>query len=147
MLGSETLPRHRAAVDRGERSVLFGPGSLAEAVRLPGECCTQVVIARHLFSVSDSSLEETRRKGVSSRGGSHFVEITVPEAPVRLEPGIGWLLRTVHDRGRVTILGRQIVLRCWCALLMRGLPDFAVMIERGRGEDHATGSTTSRGAE
>ncbi len=128
----EMLARHRAAVDLGERSILFGLASLAEGVDLPGEYCTHVVIARLPFSVPDSPLEEARREWVESRGGSPFIELTVPEAAVRLRQGIGRLLRTVHDRGRVTILDRRIVTKRWGALLMRGMPDFEVVIERGR---------------
>ena len=37
----EMLARHRAAIDRGDRSMLFGLQSLAEGVDLPGEYCTQ----------------------------------------------------------------------------------------------------------
>jgi ATP-dependent DNA helicase DinG len=128
----EMLARHRAAVDRVDRSVLFGLSSFAEGVDLPGEYCTHVVIAKLPFSVPDSPLEEARREWVESRGGSPFIEITVPEAAVRLKQGLGRLLRTIHDRGRVTILDRRIVTKRWGGLLMRGMPDFEVVIERGR---------------
>ena len=61
------------------------------------------------------------------------------EAGLRRLPGIGQslartigrLLRTIHDRGRVTILDRRIVTKRWGGLLMRGMPDFEVVIERG----------------
>ena len=128
----EMLARHRAAVDRADRSVLFGLSTFAEGVDLPGEYCTHVVIAKLPFSVPDSPLEEARREWVESRGGSPFIEITVPEAAVRLKQGLGRLLRTIHDRGRVTILDRRIVTKRWGGLLMRGMPDFEVVIERCR---------------
>jgi ATP-dependent DNA helicase DinG len=38
----EMLARHRAAIDRGERSVLFGLQSLAEGVDLPRDYCTHL---------------------------------------------------------------------------------------------------------
>ena len=129
----EMLARHRAAVDRLARSVLFGLSTFAEGVDLPGDYCTHVVIVKLPFSVPDSPLEEARREWVESRGGSPFIEITVPEAAVRLKQGIGRLLRTIHDRGRVTILDRRIVTKRWGGLLMRGMPDFEVVIERSRG--------------
>jgi len=128
----EMLARHRSAVDRGDRSVIFGLSTFAEGVDLPGEYCTHVVIAKLPFSVPDSPLEEARREWVESRGGSPFIEITVPEAAVRLKQGLGRLLRTVNDTGRVTILDRRIVTKRWGGLLMRGMPDFEVVIERGR---------------
>lgn len=135
----EMLARHRSAVDRGDRSVIFGLSTFAEGVDLPGEYCTHVVIAKLPFSVPDSPLEEARREWVELRGGSPFIEITVPEAAVRLKQGLGRLLRTVTDTGRVTILDRRIVTKRWGGLLMRGMPDFEVVIERGR--------QTARGAQ
>jgi ATP-dependent DNA helicase DinG len=137
----EMLARHRAAVDRADRSVLFGLSTFAEGVDLPGEYCTHVVIAKLPFSVPDSPLEEARREWVESRGGSPFIEITVPEAAVRLKQGLGRLLRTIHDRGRVTILDRRIVTKRWGGLLMRGMPDFEVVIERGRATRPAAART------
>jgi ATP-dependent DNA helicase DinG len=140
----EMLARHRAAVDRLDRSVLFGLSTFAEGVDLPGDYCTHVVIVKLPFSVPDSPLEEARREWVESRGGSPFIEITVPEAAVRLKQGIGRLLRTIHDRGRVTILDRRIVTKRWGGLLMRGMPDFEVVIERGRGRGVAGQSAQPR---
>lgn len=140
----EMLARHRAAVDRLDRSVLLGLSTFAEGVDLPGDYCTHVVIVKLPFSVPDSPLEEARREWVESRGGSPFIEITVPEAAVRLKQGIGRLLRTIHDSGRVTILDRRIVTKRWGGLLMRGMPDFEVVIERGRGRAVAAPSAQPR---
>jgi len=42
----EMLSRHRAAIDSGERSVLFGLQSFSEGVDLPREYCTHVVCAK-----------------------------------------------------------------------------------------------------
>lgn len=51
----EMLARHRAAVDRADRSVLFGLSTFAEGVDLPGEYCTHVVIAKRPESRADDS--------------------------------------------------------------------------------------------
>ena len=129
----EMLARHRAAIDRGERSVLFGLQSLAEGVDLPREYCTHVVCARLPFSVPDSPLEEARREWIESQGGCSFIEITIPETAVRLKQLLGRLLRTDEDHGTATILDRRLVSKRWGGLLMRGLPDFEVVIEPLRG--------------
>lgn len=125
----EMLARHRAAIDRGDSSVLFGLNTFAEGVDLPGEYCTHVVLAKLPFSVPDSPLEEARREWVESNGHSAFIEITVPEAAVGLKQGLGRLLRTTEDSGIATILDRRLITRRWGGLLMRGLPDFEVVIE------------------
>lgn len=42
----ETLNKHKARVDDGQHSVLFGLASFAEGVDLPGAYCEHVVIAK-----------------------------------------------------------------------------------------------------
>lgn len=126
----EMLARHRAVIDRGESSVLFGLQSLAEGVDLPREYCTHVVVAKLPFSVPDSPLEEARREWIESQGRSSFIEITVPETARRFKQGLGRLLRTSDDHGTATVLDRRLVTKPWGGLLMRGLPDFEVVIEK-----------------
>lgn len=125
----EMVARHRAAIDRGERSILFGLTSLAEGVDLPYEYCTHVICAKLPFSVPDSPLEEARREFIESQGRSAFVEIALPEASVRLQQMAGRLMRTVDDYGRVTVLDRRLVTRPWGATLLKGLPPFQHVIE------------------
>jgi len=125
----EMLARHRAAIDRQERSVLFGLQSMAEGVDLPREYCTHVVCAKLPFAVPDSPLEEARREWIESQGRSPFIEVTLPETAVRLKQLLGRLIRTDEDHGTATILDRRLVSKRWGGLLMRGLPDFEVVIE------------------
>jgi ATP-dependent DNA helicase DinG len=125
----EMLARHRAAIDRGDRSVLFGLQSMAEGVDLPREYCTHVIWAKLPFSVPDSPLEEARREWVEAQGRSSFMELTLPETAVRFKQGLGRLLRTTEDYGTATVLDRRLVTKRWGFLLMRGLPDFEVVIE------------------
>ena len=129
----EMLSRHRAAIDSGERSVLFGLQSFSEGVDLPREYCTHVVCAKLPFSVPDSPLEEARREWIEAQGRSPFIDITVPETAVRLKQQLGRLIRTDEDHGTATILDRRLVSRRWGRLLMRGLPDFELVVEPARG--------------
>jgi len=125
----ELLARHKAAVSCGERSMLFGLASLAEGVDLPGELCTHVIVAKLPFPVPDSPLEEARREWLERQGRSPFLELCVPETAIRLKQGLGRLLRTHEDYGTATILDRRLVSKRWGRLLMRGLPDFEVVVE------------------
>jgi len=129
---AEMLARHRAAIDRGERSMLFGLASLAEGVDLPREYCTHVVVAKLPFCAPHTPLEEARREWIERQGRSSFMEITVPETAVKLKQGLGRLLRTDDDYGTATILDRRIVSKRWGRLLMRGLPDFELVVEPSR---------------
>jgi len=124
----ELLERHRARIDAGERSVLFGLASLAEGVDLPGEYCTHVICAKLPFSVPDNPLEETRREWIEAQGRSAFLERSVPEVGIRLAQATGRLLRTDDDHGTVTVLDPRLGRTHWGRMLLRGLPPFRIVI-------------------
>jgi ATP-dependent DNA helicase DinG len=125
----EMLARHRAAVDRGDRSVLFGLQSMAEGVDLPRAYCTHVVWSKLPFAVPDSPLEEARREWIEGQGRSYFMEVTVPETAQRFKQGLGRLIRTTEDWGVVTVLDNRLITKRWGSLLMRGIPDFERVME------------------
>ncbi|MBI5792618.1 MAG: ATP-dependent DNA helicase DinG [Rhodocyclales bacterium] len=133
----EMLARHRAAVDRGDRSVLFGLQSMAEGVDLPRAYCTHVVWSKLPFAVPDSPLEEARREWIEGQGRSYFMEVTVPETAQRFKQGLGRLIRTTEDWGVVTVLDNRLITKRWGSLLMRGIPDFErVMDARAQVQRH-----------
>ena len=138
----EMIARHKATIDQGGSSILFGLSSFAEGVDLPGEYCTSLVIAKLPFSVPDSPLAEARAEWITSLGRSPFVEIALPEASVRLQQAVGRLLRTGDDYGTVTILDRRITTKRWGSSLMKGLPDFAVLAGKAA-NDAVEGSARS----
>lgn len=120
----ELLRRHREAVDAGQGSVLFGLASFAEGVDLPGAYCRHVVIAKIPFSTPDDPLEAALAEWIEQRGGNAFMEITVPDAAVRLVQASGRLLRTEQDFGRITLLDRRIVSKRYGKLILDALPPF-----------------------
>lgn len=145
----EMIQRHKAAIDAGGSSILFGLSTFAEGVDLPHEWCTHVVIAKLPFSVPDSPLEEARAEWITSLGKSPFVEIALPAASIRLQQAVGRLLRTVDDYGTVTLLDRRISTKRWGATLMKGLPDFQVVAGRAALDaislfDRSTSALTAR---
>ncbi|MFN2287338.1 MAG: ATP-dependent DNA helicase DinG [Chromatocurvus sp.] len=120
----EILRRHRDAVDAGRGSVIFGLASFAEGVDLPGDYCRHVVIAKIPFAVPDSPLEAALAEWIDSRGGNAFMEISVPDAALRLVQASGRLLRTEKDTGRVTLCDRRIVSRRYGREILDSLPPF-----------------------
>lgn len=130
MAKGEVLKQHRERVDDGRPSVLFGVASFAEGIDLPGQYLGHVVITRLPFSVPDDPIEASLAEWVTARGGNPFMEITVPDASVKLVQAVGRLLRTEQDTGRVTILDRRIVARRYGQLLLDALPPFRRLIER-----------------
>tara|TARA_R110002110_G_C13470513_1_gene720796 strand:- start:32380 stop:34506 length:2127 start_codon:yes stop_codon:yes gene_type:complete len=120
----EILRRHREAVDAGRGSVIFGLASFAEGVDLPGDYCRHVVIAKIPFAVPDSPLEAALAEWVEAQGRNPFMEISVPDAALRLVQASGRLLRTEADSGRVTLMDRRIVTRRYGRAILDSLPPF-----------------------
>ncbi len=129
MAKGEVLRRHCERVDIGRPSVLFGVASFAEGIDLPGNYLGHVIITRLPFSVPDDPIEASLAEWVTRRGGNPFMEITVPDASIKLVQAVGRLLRTESDTGRVTILDRRIISRRYGQLLLDALPPFRRLIE------------------
>ena len=120
----ETLNKHKARVDSGEESVLFGLASFAEGVDLPGAYCEHVVIAKIPFAVPDDPVEAALAEWIEARGGNPFMEIAVPDASLRLVQACGRLLRTEEDRGIITLLDRRVVTQRYGKAILNALPPF-----------------------
>ncbi|MFV0276336.1 MAG: ATP-dependent DNA helicase DinG [Parahaliea sp.] len=120
----EILRQHRQRVDAGEGSVIFGLASFAEGVDLPGQYCRHVVIAKIPFAVPDSPIEAALAEWVEARGGNAFMEISVPDAALKLVQASGRLLRTEQDSGRVTLADRRLLTRRYGRAILDSLPPF-----------------------
>jgi len=120
----EILRRHREAIDAGDGSIIFGLASFAEGVDLPGDYCRHVVIAKIPFAVPDNPLEAALAEWVEAQGRNAFMEISVPDAALRLVQASGRLLRTEQDTGRVTLMDRRIVTRRYGRAILDSLPPF-----------------------
>ena len=120
----ELLRLHRAAVDAGASSVIFGLASLAEGIDLPGEYCTHVVIAKIPFPVPNDPVDATLGDWVKGQGGNPFNEISVPEACLRLIQASGRLLRQETDTGTITILDERLHSRSYGRAILDSLPPY-----------------------
>jgi len=120
----EILRRHRQTIDDGSGSIIFGLASFAEGVDLPGDYCRHVVIAKIPFAVPDSPLEAALAEWVEAEGRNAFMEISVPDAALRLVQASGRLLRTEQDTGRVTLLDKRVVSRRYGRAILDSLPPF-----------------------
>lgn len=118
------LQRHHDAIDAGKPSIIFGLDSFAEGLDLPGELCVQVIIAKLPFALPDNPIEKTRNQWIEARGGNPFMEITVPEASIKLVQAVGRLIRTESDYGRITILDNRILTARYGKQLLACLPPF-----------------------
>lgn len=123
------LDLHRERVDQNRGSVLFGLASFAEGVDLPGNYCRHVVIAKLPFAVPDDPIEAALAEWIEARGGNAFMEITVPDASLRLVQACGRLLRSETDTGKITLLDRRIVTKRYGKAILNSLPPFKQVIQ------------------
>lgn len=125
----ELVRRHKEAVDSGKRSILFGLASLAEGIDLPGNYLTHVIIAKIPFSVPNDPLEESISEWLESQGRNPFMEVSVPDASLKLIQACGRLIRTEQDTGQVTILDTRLLTRRYGNLLLNSLPPYQRIYE------------------
>ncbi|MEQ6887683.1 ATP-dependent DNA helicase DinG [Halomonas sp. CS7] len=125
----ELITRHRARVDAGEGSIIFGLASFAEGIDLPGDYLTHVVITRLPFSVPDDPVGATLAEWIESRGGNPFMRISVPDASIKLVQACGRLIRKEADQGRITLLDRRVLTRRYGRALLDALPPFVREID------------------
>ncbi len=110
------------AFKRDIHSVLFGLDSFWMGVDVPGEALEHVIITRLPFSVPTHPLIEARLEDVESRGERPFFAYSLPEAALKLRQGAGRLIRSVQDRGVVSILDSRILRRGYGKMLLDSLP-------------------------
>ena len=118
------LAKHKKRIDANQCSVLFGLASFAEGVDLPGSYCRHVIITKLPFAVPDDPVAFALAEWIESRGGNPFMEITVPDAALKLLQACGRLLRTETDSGVISILDRRILTKRYGQTLINSLPPY-----------------------
>ncbi|MCY4565265.1 MAG: ATP-dependent DNA helicase DinG, partial [Gammaproteobacteria bacterium] len=118
------LERHRTRIDDGKPSYLLGLASFAEGVDLPDDYCRHVVLAKLPFAVPDDPVDEALTEWLEEQGRNAFLEVSVPDAAMRLVQACGRLIRHEGDHGRITILDRRLVTRGYGRALLESLPPY-----------------------
>ena len=104
-------------------SVLFATASFWEGIDAPGETLQLVVICKLPFQVPTDPVQMARSEAVEKRGGNAFMEISLPEAVIRLKQGFGRLIRHSQDRGAVVILDSRLTTKRYGNLFIQSLPE------------------------
>ncbi len=120
----ELIQKHKQRIEDGEKSILFGLASLAEGIDLPGDYLTHVIIAKIPFAVPNDPLEQSIAEWLETQGRNPFMEISVPEASLRLIQACGRLIRTEQDKGQITILDQRLISKRYGQLLLDALPPY-----------------------
>ena len=127
---ADLLARHARAVEAGQRSILFGLGTFAEGLDLPGPLCETCVIAKLPFAVPDHPIERRRERWLRQQGRSYFFSVALPHAHLKLVQACGRLIRCESDRGRIVVADRRLVTERYGADMLASLPPYRVTIER-----------------
>ena len=123
------LMQHQQRLDEGEGSVLFGLASFAEGIDLPGKYLTHLVITRLPFTVPDRPVAAALAEWVECNGKNAFIDISVPEASVRLIQATGRLLRQESDKGRITVLDKRLHSKRYGKQLLQSLPPYTLQVD------------------
>ena len=118
------LERHRTRIDAGKPSYLLGLASFAEGVDLPDDYCRHVVLAKLPFAVPDDPVDEALTEWLEEQGRNAFLEVSVPDAAMRLVQACGRLIRHEGDHGRISVLDRRLVTRRYGRALIDSLPPY-----------------------
>ena len=111
--------------------VLFGAASFWQGVDVQGEALRNVIITRLPFEPPDRPLTQARLDRIKDRGGDPFREDSIPRAVIRFKQGMGRLIRSRRDTGRVVVLDPRIVTTSYGRAFLAALPE-GVVVEQAR---------------
>ena len=123
------LEKHIQNRSKGKGSIIFGLDSFAEGVDLKGDNLNHVFISKLRFSVPTSPIEMTTQSYLESMNRNAFMEISLPDASLRLIQACGRLIRTETDSGTITIFDNRLINKFYGKLLLKALPEYNVIIE------------------
>jgi len=110
-------------------SVLFATDSFWQGVDIPGESLSQVIIVKLPFTVPNDPVFVARSEAIEKRGGSSFMELSIPEAVIKFRQGIGRLIRRGDDKGAVIVLDRRIFEKRYGSVFITSMPECKKMYE------------------
>ncbi len=124
------IQQHKDRIDAGKPSCLVGLASFAEGVDLPGDYLQTVIIAKLPFATPDNPIDAALAEWIETKGGNPFMQITLPDASVKLVQSCGRLIRTETDEGIIYLLDNRVYTKRYGQILLDALPPF-----RRQGQD------------
>ncbi|MCK8045261.1 ATP-dependent DNA helicase [Shewanella sp. 1CM18E] len=115
-------------------AVLLGTGAFWEGVDVRGKLLSCVIIDKLPFISPDDNLFRARSEAIEREGKDAFSEISLPQAVITLNQGVGRLIRDEKDKGVLILCDNRIVNKPYGQAFLNSLPPMA----RTRDLDKAT---------
>ncbi len=125
MMQGESIGREQMLAEfrRGERMVLMGTETFWQGVDVPGRALSAVVITKLPFAVPTEPLFQARAEALDRvKRGSSFMELSLPQAVIKLKQGFGRLIRRSTDTGTITILDSRLLRKPYGRRVLAALP-------------------------
>ncbi|GMO69033.1 MAG: ATP-dependent DNA helicase [Treponemataceae bacterium] len=103
-------------------SVLFATDSFWQGIDVQGESLSQVIIVKLPFAVPSDPVFAARSEAIEEKGGSSFMELSVPDAVIKFRQGFGRLIRHSDDRGVIVILDKRIIEKRYGQIFLESIP-------------------------
>jgi ATP-dependent DNA helicase DinG len=124
----ELIDRHKARIDQGETSILFGVDGLSEGLDLQQHYLTCVVIAKLPFPALGEPMFKHEREMLEAKGIKAFFHQALPICERKLIQGAGRLIRSEEDYGEVILLDPRVNTKQYGRNLLASLP----IVHRGQ---------------
>lgn len=106
----------------GSSAILLGASSFWEGIDLPKTALELLIITRLPFDAPNEIMTRAYNGLLRSQGKNPFYHAALPKATMRLQQGIGRLLRTPDDFGCAVILDSRIASRRYGHSMLHNLP-------------------------
>jgi ATP-dependent DNA helicase DinG len=115
-------------------AVMLATSSFWQGVDVQGEQLSAVIIDRLPFAVPSDPVVAARVKAIDAEGGNAFFQYQVPAAVITLKQGFGRLIRSLHDRGLLTLLDNRILKKQYGRVFVESLPNYRRTTDLGEVE-------------
>jgi len=137
----QLLAQHRAQINTGQPSIVFGMQSFGEGLDLPGRLCESLFITKLPFAPPDAPVDEARAEWLRSNGGNPFNDLVLPATGIRLAQWVGRAIRNETDKAQVYCYDKRLTQTRYGQQLLKSLPAFTKTTTSDENADFAYSNT------